>query len=195
MRKSLLLIIILVITLLVGCNVNKDEKIINKIQKLYDESLGYEVKLEMKVITDDKETLYKMKEKFLRDGDVSLEILEPNQSKGITIEYKGDKIFLNHASIKQSISLKMVKSFDKGILLSSFYEDLDNINSLEEKKIDGKDYFVIEHLPKKTNKYNSKKNIYLDKKELNPYMMEVKDADDNIRMIIKYDEFKYIKDI
>ncbi|NLY45269.1 MAG: hypothetical protein GX053_04680 [Tissierella sp.] len=193
-RRFLLLIIVLTSILFVSCTSDKSTKTIEKLNKLYNESNGYETILEMKIINDDKESIYKMKEKYSHDHTISLEILEPKESQGIIIEYKDDKIFLNHASIRQSISLKAVKNFDKGILLANFFDNLDLVQFIEEKELDGKDYFVIEFSPEDTNKYNTQRLIYLTKKNLDPYLMEIMDENGNVRVKIKYEEFKYTED-
>lgn len=193
MKKFLLLLIIISNILLLSCY--SDTKIIEDIDKSYNEKIGYETTLEMKIIDDSKETIYRMKEKYIKDEIISLEILEPSESKGITIEYKDDKIFLKHASIRQSISLRAVKDFDKGILLLSFFENLDSIESIEKQEIDGNDYYVIEFFPKDRNKYNYERYIYLKKKNLEPFKQEIKDKKGNTRVIITYKDFNYIKDI
>ena len=161
---------------------------------MYNDNKGYETTLEMRIIDDKRESIYKMKEKYIKDNIVSFEILEPKESKGIIIEYKDDKIYLNHASIRQSITLKAVKDFDKGILLINFFENLDLIESIDKEEIDGKDYYIINYLPEETNKYNHERYIYLRKKNLEPYRMEINDRKGNTRVIIEYEDFKYIKD-
>jgi outer membrane lipoprotein-sorting protein len=192
MKKSLA-IIILVCILLISCTSDKEAKIIANLDKVFNESAGYEGIFEMKVLSENQETRYLMREKFFQDNKISLEILEPSDSQGITIEYKDNKIFLNHASINQSISLKTVKDFDKGILLVNFFENLDLVKSIKEEEIDGKDYYLIEYRPRELNKYNHKGLIYFSKKRLEPFMMEVLDKNGNIRLMIKYEDFKYIK--
>lgn len=192
MKKSLA-IIILVGILLISCTSDKEAKIIANLDKVFNESAGYEGIFEMKVLSENQETRYLMREKFFQDNKISLEILEPSDSQGITIEYKDNKIFLNHASINQSISLKTVKDFDKGILLVNFFENLDLVKSIKEEEIDGKDYYLIEYGPRELNKYNHKGLIYFSKKRLEPFMMEVLDKNGNIRLMIKYEDFKYIK--
>lgn len=194
MRRFLLLITLLASMILVSCTTDKSTKTIEKLNNLYNENNGYVTKLEMKILNDDKESVYRMEEKYTRDGTISLEILEPKESEGIIIEYKDDKIFLNHSSIKQSISLKAVKNFDKGILLANFFENLDSVEFIEEKELDGKDYFVIGFTPEDTNKYNRQRLIYLNKKNLDPYLMEIIDEKGDTRVIIKYEDFKYTKD-
>ena len=171
-----------------------DAKIIENIDEVFTKNIGYETTLEMKIINDNKESIYKMKEKYIRDDVISLEILEPKESNGITIEYRDDKIFLSHANIRQSITLKAIKDFNQGILLVNFYENLDSIKSIEEVEIQGKDYYIVEYTPKERNKYNDQRSIYLKKRSLEPFKMEIKDTDGNTRVIIDYDDFKYIKD-
>lgn len=192
MKKSILLIIAISSILLLSCS--SDTRIIEDIDKVYNDNKGYETTLEMRIIDDKRESIYKMKEKYIKDNIVSFEILEPKESKGIIIEYKDDKIYLNHASIRQSITLKAVKDFDKGILLINFFENLDLIKSIDKEEIDGKDYYIINYLPEETNKYNHERYIYLRKKNLEPYRMEIKDRKGNTRVIIEYEDFKYIKD-
>lgn len=195
LKRFLLFIIVLSSFLLLSCTSDKDTRIIEKIDKLYTGSNGYETKLEMRILNNEKETIYKMKEEYTHDNNILLEILEPNESKGITIEYKDDKIFLNHSSIRQSISLRAVKNFDKGILLVNFFENLDSIASIEEEELDGKDHYVIKYTTEDNNKYNHQRLIYLTKKNLDPYLMKIIDEDGNIRVIIKYEDFKYTRDI
>lgn len=189
------MVIILFTILLISCTSDNQAKIIANIDKIYNESLGYESGLEMKIIKDKKETTYIMKEKYIADDSISLEILEPDESRGITIEYKDDKIFLNHASIKQSISLKAVKNFDKGILLANFFENLDSVESIEREEIDGEDYYVLEYTLGDANKYNYQRFIYLSRKKLEPTMVKIFDKTGNERIVIKYVDFKYTKDI
>lgn len=195
MKRFLLLLIVLLSILLISCTSDKGTKTIEKLNKLYNENSGYETKLEMKIINKDKESIYKMQEKYTRDEIISLEILEPEESKGISIEYKDDKIILKHASIKQSITLKALKNFDKGVLLVNFFENLDTIEFIEEKELDGKDYFVIKFKPEESNKYNHQRLIYLTKKNLEPYLMEIMDENGDTRVTIKYEDFKYTKGI
>lgn len=195
MKRFLFLILALASILLVSCDSDNTTKTIEKLNKLYNENSGYETKLEMKIINKDKESIYKMQEKYTRDEIISLEILEPEESKGISIEYKDDKIILKHASIKQSITLKALKNFDKGVLLVNFFENLDTIEFIEEKELDGKDYFVIKFKPEESNKYNHQRLIYLTKKNLEPYLMEIMDENGDTRVTIKYEDFKYTKGI
>ncbi len=190
MKKFLLITITLLSILLLSCTLD-DADIIENIDKKFNENIGYEARFEMTIFNDSKETIYKMREKYVHHDIISLEILEPSESSGITIEYKDDKIFLNHATIRQSITLKTVKDFDKGILLISFFENLDAVNSIDRQEFDGEDYYIIEYSSDEENRYNNRRYIFLDKKKLEPYKMEIMDEDGNTRVSITYEEFNY----
>lgn len=193
MKKFLLLLIVLISVLLVSCTSDKESRILEKIDKIYQENTGYETIIDMTIVNNEKETKYKMKEKYTHDNIISLEILEPSESKGITLEYKEDKIFLNHSSIGQSITLRAVKNFDKGILLVNFFDNLDKITSIQMEDLDDKEYYVLQYETEENNRYNHQRLIYLTKKNLDPFLMKIIDEDGNLRLIIKYEDFKYIR--
>ena len=46
-----------------------------------------------------------MKESYTLGKKYKLEVLEPSESKGMTIEYDGEKIYLKHSTLNQSISI------------------------------------------------------------------------------------------
>lgn len=195
MKKSLALLFLLVSFsfLLPSCSFDKEARLIEKIDKLYNESSGYETVIQMNITNRDKETNYKLIEKYTHDDIIRLEILEPIESKGISLEYRDDKIFLNHSSIGQTLTLRTVKNFDKGILLVNFFNNLDNITSIQVEELDGKDYYLLEYETGEENRYNNQRIIYLNKKNLDPYLMKVLDEDGNVRLTIKYEGFKYIR--
>ena len=193
MKRLLVLIIVLISIILVSCTLDKEGRTLEKIDNFYQESTGYETIIDMTILNNQKETKYKMKEKYSHDKTISLEILEPSESRGITLEYKEDKIFLNHSSIRQSITLRVVKNFDKGILLVNFFENLDKVTSIQREDLDGNEYYVLEYETEENNRYNHQRLIYLTKKNLDPYLMKIIDEDGNLRLIIKYEDFKYIR--
>ncbi len=116
---------------------------------------------------DEKESIYLLKEKYKYNGETKVDILEPKESKGITIEYKEDKIIINNASLKQSISLKDIKGLNKGMLFGEVFQEKDFIKSIkEEKKQKIRVTIFLSLFQKKKNKYNKEKIIYLDKKKI-----------------------------
>lgn len=191
--KRLLLLIIVISFLLLSCNFDSERRIIDKLEKHLDKYTGYKTQLEMKITMNDKDSIYKMSERYTLGNKYKLEILEPSESKGMTIEYDGDKIFIQHASIKQSISIGSVKNFDQGILIGKFFRDPYNIQSIDEEEIDGEKYFVFHNKVEDKNKYNNRQIIWLKKKDFKPYMLNILDEDNNSRVTIRYEDFEFIK--
>lgn len=192
--KKILLFLLVGMIFLVSCTVDNEIKVIKKLEKNFDKHIGYQTETEIKTIMDNKESIYRMKEKYIKGKKYKLEVLEPEESKGITIEYEDDKIFLNHASIKQSISLKTVKNLNKSLLIGELFEDLLSIKSIKEDKIDDEKYYVIRYKVTPKNKYSDEQIIWLKKKDFTPYMMNIIDKDKNVRVIIKYKNFKFLKE-
>lgn len=192
-RRFFLLPIVLVL-LLSSCLFETEAKIQKKLEKHLDKYTSYTTKLEMTTLMDDKESHYKMKETYTLGNKYRLEILEPSESKGIIIEYDGDKIYINHATLKQSISINSVKNFNQGLLIGRFLKNRDIVKSIKEEEIDGIDYYVFHNRVQDKNKYNHEQIIYLKKKDFKPQMLKIIDANNKARVIIEYIDFKYTND-
>lgn len=192
--KKILLFILVFSSFLVSCTGNNEEKIIENLGKTLDNYTGYETEAEIKITMDEKESIYKLRENYINEDEIILEILEPKDSSGVIIEYKGDNIFLNNTSINQSISLKSIKGIHKGLLFGEVFKDRNLITSIKEEKIDEINYYIINYTPKDKNKYNKEKIIYLNKKSFKPDKMIVIDENNDQRVLIKYQNFKFNKD-
>ena len=192
--KRIFLFTIIITLLLSSCNFDTENRTIRKLEKHLDKYSSYHTELKMKTIMDKKESQYRMKETYTLGNKYRLEILEPSESKGIIIEYDGDKIYMQHASLKQSISINSVKNFDQGLLIGKFFRDRDNIKSIKEEEIDGVDYYVIYNKVQDKNKYNHEQIIYLKKKDFKPHMLKIVDGNNKPRVIIEYIDFKYTND-
>lgn len=191
--KRLLLFVIVFSLILTSCSLNSEVRILAKLEKHLDKYTGYKTQLQMKITMNDKESVYKMSERYTLGNKYKLEILEPSESKGMVIEYDGDKIYIQHATIKQSISISSVKNFDQGILIGKFFRDPSTIKSIKEEEIDGEKYYVFHNEVEDKNKYNNKQIIWLKKKDFKPYMLNILDKDNNSRVVIKYMEFEFLK--
>lgn len=191
--KRLLLSILAISMVLVSCSFNTEEKILNKLEKHLDKYTGYKTELRMQTIMDNEESQYKMKESYTLGGKYKLEITEPSNSNDIVIEYDGSKIYLKHASIKESIELNSIKKFDQSLLIGKFLRERQKVKSIKEEEIDNVDYYVFYNNVEDKNKYSKEQIIYLNKKNFKPYKLKILDANSNERVIIEYSNFEYIK--
>lgn len=194
MKRLLLSITIILISVnIVSCNFHSEDRILKKLEKHLDKYTGYNTELQLKTIMDNNEEVYKMKESFTLGGKYRLEIIEPSDSHGIIIEYDGDKIYIQHATIKESIEINSIKKFDQGLLIGKFLRDRDNVKSIDEQEIDGEKYYVFHNKVEDKNKYNKEQIIWLKKKDFKPYMLNILDANNEPRVIIRYKDFDFIK--
>lgn len=196
--KRLLLSIAAIITgvgliILVSCDFNTDENILKRLEKHLDKHLGYKTELTMRIIIDDEESIYKMRETYSLGGKYKLEILEPSESKDISIEYDGKKIYIKHASIKESIELNPIKNFDQSLLIGKFLREREKIKSIKEEEINGEKYYVFTNGVEDSNKYSNQQKVWLKKDKFKPYKLKILDRNGRERVIIEYSNFEYIK--
>ncbi len=177
-----------------SCSVNTEARIIKKLEKQLDKYSGYKTELKLKTIMNDKESQYKMKETYTLGNKYRLEILEPSESKGITIEYDGEKIYIQHASLKQSITLNSVKHFDQGLLIGKFFRNPDSVKHIDEEELDGEKYYVFRNKVTDKNKYSHEQIIWLKKKDFKPHLLKIIDSEGNPRAIIEYTNFSFTKE-
>lgn len=177
-----------------SCSIDSEARIIKKLEKHLDKYTGYKTDLKLKTIMNDKESQYKMKETYTLGNKYRLEILEPSESKGITIEYDGDKIYINHASLKQSITLNSVKHFDQGLLIGKFFREPNSVKHIDEEELDGEKYYVFRNKVRDKNKYSHEQVIWLKKKDFKPHLLKIIDSDGNPRAIVEYTNFSFTKD-
>lgn len=191
MRKVLLLILALTI-FLVSCLGNTEEKLRRKLDKTLDKNVGYQAELELR-ICGEKDSFYKLQENYINDNEIQIEILEPKGNNDITIEYKDGNIHLKNASIEESTSLKEIEEIDRGLLYGEIFTSKKDIISIKEEEVKGTNYYIVENDLKDPNKYSQKKYIYLNTKDLTPEMMVIVNGCHEERIIIKYNNFKYIE--
>lgn len=190
MRKIVLTIFLLSI-ILVGCSLN-GERIVKKIEHKFSECDRYESLLDIEITTDGNKSRYKMKEKYKKGKNTIVEIIYPEKDNKITLEYLDDKIIINNPTIEQSITLNDFKDLDKGFLARDIFEDVGKLKFIEEKEIEGKTYYAFDYPTRDKNKYNNKKLILFDKKELRPFSLEILDIEGATRTVIFYKNFKFL---
>lgn len=194
MKKILLALTIISILVLTSCNLNNEGRILNRLDKHLTKYTGYTTNLEMEISMDDQINTYKMREKNTLNNKYTLEILEPKDSKGITIEFDGDKVHINHANIKQSITLNPVKKFDESLLIGRFFRKPQKLRNIKEEKIGNTSYYVFSNKIDNNNRYSREQIIYLNKKTFVPHLLNILDSNGDVRVSIKYINFKFTND-
>lgn len=179
--------------LLTSCIGSRDEKIISKIEKAYDEYKGYKCRANIRIISGEEESTYLIEESYTSSEEYRLEILAPKESKGIIILNTNDKIFIEHPSIEQSISLIAVKSLNKQLVIGDFFEDIYRANLIGTEEIDNTEYLVFEFELEDQNKYRDTAKIWIKRKGFTPYKLNIYDDSDKLIVEITYENFKFTK--
>lgn len=174
-----------------GCSPSGEETL-EKIEKELDKHDGYESFLDIKIDIDGNKSKHKMKEKYKKDGKTIVEIMYPEKDDKITLEYSDDKIIINNPAIEQTITLNDFKDLDKGFLTRDIFEDIKELEFIEEKEINNKKYLAFDYPIKDKNKYNYKRIVLFDKRELKPFSLEILDREGVIRTTILYEKFKFL---
>lgn len=143
---------------------------------------------------DEQINTYKMRERSSLNDNYSLEILEPKESNGITIEFDGDKVRLKHSTIQQSITLNPIKDFDESLLIGKFFRNPQELIKITEQEISDRNFYVFRNKIKDNNRYSKEQIIYLHKKDFVPHMLNILDSNGDIRVSIKYIDFKFTND-
>lgn len=194
MKKLLFILTIISILVFTSCNINSEGRILNKLDKQLSKYSGYTTDLEMEISMDEQINTYKMRERSSLNDNYSLEILEPKESNGITIEFDGDKVHLKHATIQQSITLNPIKDFDESLLIGKFFRNPQELIKITEEEISDRDFYVFRNKIKDNNRYSKEQIIYLHKKDFVPHMLNILDSNGDIRVSIKYIDFKFTND-
>lgn len=187
--KKIVFIISVLFIILVGCSPS-EINILEKIDKKVKQYEAYECLLDIEINIDGNESKYRMKENYKKGKNSSVEVIYPKENSGISLKYLDDKIVIENASIDQSITLNDFKSLENGFLVKDIFSNIGLLKFIEEKEIDGKGYYAFDYSIDEKNKYNSKRILIFDKKELQPFSLEIFDRDGRVKTIVYYQKFK-----
>lgn len=173
---------------------DRTESIKDKFIKSYDKYNGYVTEVDMTVTMDEKDSFYNIKESYLqREEKYTIELIEPIETYGVIIEYKGDKVVIKHASIDEYISLKSNEGINKDLLIGEIFKDLDSIQKIDDEELKGNSYYTFYVDVKEKNQYTKGIKLWVEKKDFKPYMLNILDENGNPRVIYKYKNFQYIE--
>jgi outer membrane lipoprotein-sorting protein len=179
--------------LLTSCNWSKDRRVISKIERTYEKHKGYKCEANIRMFSGEKESIYLMEETYDKPNKYKLEILSPKESKGIIILNTDDKVFVEHPSINQSISLVTIKTINSQLLIGEFFEELSKVKLIDTQEIGKVDYLVFDFKLKDKNKYRDSARIWLKKKGYIPYKLNIYDEKGSVQVEITYEAFKFTK--
>lgn len=192
-RKTIVLMLVLMFAIvnLVGCKClgkQTKEDIYEDFQKKITKMTSYTCKADITVINNKSKSKYIINHTYKKPSYYKLEIVEPKNLNGKTIEYYKDKIIIKNKQLDDVIELPNVGDNKLYLFIGDFVQDFlqeDAINmSVSEEQL------ILERDLSQENSCLSKQILYIDKKTKNPVKMEILNNEGEKKFIVNYTNFQ-----
>lgn len=189
--KIILIMIILIFLLIIfnmgyktikNVNNSSSQEIVNNILKISE----YEAKIEVEVKNNRTTNKYMLEQEF-KNGIEQQKVIKPENIEGLKIIKNGDTLKIEDTVLNIT---KIIQNYE---YLSDNCLDLSNFiaeyKSNEKQDVREQDNYIIMCVNKNNkNRYTKQKLLYIDKNTYKPVKMQIKDANNNTRIDIKYNE-------
>ena len=125
---------------------------------------------------------------YVKPDYYKLEVVEPKNLKGKTMEYKGDKVIISNPDIKDKIELPNMEDNRQYVFIGDFIK-----NYLQNEEVNIKlsnNSLILETTIPGNNKYFNKQILYVNKDTKNPEKMEILNDEGKPSFTVKYKEFE-----
>ena len=165
-------------------NIKKDKII----EYILNSKLEYTADIEVKVISNKKENIYKMKQE-LKDKKTRQEVLEPSNIRGLIIENENNKLKIQNTNLNlEKIYNDYSMILNNSLFLNVFIEDYKN-NISKEYRNNGE--IVLEtKLNNSSNTYIKYKKLFINEKNMKPTKLEIEDNTKKTRISIIYNNIE-----
>lgn len=151
---------------------------------------SYEADISLEVISNKNNNVYRITQKYASPNIFKQEVMEPENIKGLTTTYDGNKLKIENTNIALSEVFENYKYITQNALfLSDFIQDYKtNSNAKYEEKED----MLIMQVKEENDesKYITYKKLYINKNTAKPVKMEIEDKNQKILVYILYNEIK-----
>jgi outer membrane lipoprotein-sorting protein len=141
---------------------------------------------------------YIVKQYFKYPDRYRLEVLGPEDKKGKTTIYDGEKLMIHHPMINQIFETDSFKEVEDAVMFPGYFAGklFTGEDAEYSMKKDGSDeYVAIKVRTPGGNNYRRDQILYVDSETEIPVKMEVYDSAGNIVVTIYYKDFSYNCDI
>lgn len=199
MLKRSLVILIIVVIALAGCGKEKtNEEVYNDIQKTLTDMESYSCTVRANVTGSSTSGDYQMLHIFKSPDKYYIKVIKPEYIAGKTTIYNGKKTIVKQPKINQSWELNSFNSTpeSKGFLGSFIYPLLNNEEvNLSRDNVEGVECLVIETIMPGDKFYSKTGKVWMSVKKHKPIKMQIYDKENTLRMDIRYGEFAYNEDV
>lgn len=140
---------------------------------------------------------YKVKQDFKEPRKLRIETIEPEFLKGKLLVYGGEKWKIYNPLIDEVFEVSNLKGDEELIYLGIVQKSLVTSESAKvgSETINGKRYTKIESILPSANDYRNSAVLYINKDNGCPEYMEILDINNKVRVLIKYSQFVYNRNL
>lgn len=177
-----------------SCTEKSEQEIFYDTQKKLNNIDSYYCEVEIISIGNKEPQKYIMKQWFQKPDKYKLEIVKPDELKGKTTIFDGNRAWIYHPAIEQTWIMKNFINYEEQNMFLGYFIR----NSLESetveissKEIDGEKHLIITTSIPGNHAYFNKKILYFNTKTMNPYLLLVYDVKEQLRIEVRYRNFEY----
>ena len=187
---TILVIFITIFAVVIGCQKREStkEEIYKEFQKKIVTMSSYKCIAEVEAIGNKSTHNYVFIHNYIKSDYYKLEVLEPKNLKGKTMEYKGDKVIITNPDIKDKIELPNTNDNRQYYFIGDFIK-----NYLQNEDVNIKlsnNSLVLETIIPGDNKYFAKQILYVNKESKNPEKMEILNSEEKVNFTVNYKNFE-----
>ena len=174
------------------------ERLAGSIEKRMGRVKTYQVKMEMEIISPEASRVYILEQWYQSPDRYRLE-LTGGEARQVIIG-SGEDTWIYHPELKDyyKISSSQEEGSHNPYLLSGFWENLIHARELNitgEESHDGKNFYILEVTPGAQTAQWYREKIWLEKKKLVPFIIEVYDDSESLRTVFRYKEISLNEEI
>ena len=190
-KRKLFIVFACVVLILSGCSKVKqqtEEEVYSDFQKKINLMTSYTCTANITVVNNKSESKYIVNHTYKKPSYYKLEIIEPQNLKGKTMEYYEDKIVIKNQKLGDVIEFPKVGNNKLYLFIGDFIQDYSRKESVEINFYNDEQLALKIDVP--NNIYFKKQILYIDKKTKNPVKMEILDNEGKQKFIVEYTDFK-----
>lgn len=188
---GLFILCMCMIVSLIGCSKVKQqtkEEVYSDFQKKINYMTSYTCTANITVINNKSQSKYIINHTYKKPSYYKLEIIEPENLKGKTMEYYDNKIVIKNQKLGDVIELPKVGNNKLYLFVGGFIQDYSRKESVRMNFYNDDQLALEIDVPE--NIYFSKQILYIDKKTKNPVKMEILDNEGEKKFIVEYTNFE-----
>ena len=190
----IIFILLLFVLLFIFNNMTKNKKNGNNMnsQEIVDSIINlntYKAKINVQVNSNKNQNKYIIRQEYNAENGSIQEVIEPENIAGIRIIRKDNNLTIENSELDLKTIFENYKGLENNSLdLISFINNYkENHNSDYEEK---NDEIIMTTKGNKENKYLENKSLYIDKNNIKPKKLIIRDNNQNTTIIIEYIEIE-----